>query len=204
MSPSQNRPARFHVFDTIHGQTDDTTAIQTQRNLTVAALDPVTMKVRVAVGNLGQPFPTLAGDFGLAVQDPQGNIHEVNPATDGSVFGGYSTSSATYVDLGFPSVSAHIGASGSAILLASALITTGAAAQGGIAAVEVDGVVPGSGSQVVQAYATSSSVQLSVAASWVQSGMTAGAAHTFKMVYRSTVGGTNATFSQNNLIVWPI
>ena len=131
------------------------------------------------------------------------STRSIRPPT-GPLSAGYSTSSTTFVDLGFPSVSAYIGASGSATLMVSALITTSAAAQGGFVGVEIDGVVPGTGNPSIQSLVSGSGVEVSASSAWVQPHMAPQTAHTFKLVYRAAVGATSVTFTQNNLIVWPI
>ena len=41
MSPGINRHPRHHLADTIHGSVADLSATGTQRNITIAALDPL-------------------------------------------------------------------------------------------------------------------------------------------------------------------
>ena len=190
-----------HLANMLNEHHQRITAIEHQQNFAVRDSNK---NVRVAAGGLGSFFNQLSGDIGFAVADPHGNVAELNPPVDQCVTGGYSTTSETYVDLGFPSLSAYIGASGSAIIMASSLITTTAAGQGGLAALEVDGTVLTGSNGVLQAYAVSSALQLSVASMLVQPSLTPQTSHTFKLVFRSSVSGDTAMFSQNNLIVWPI
>jgi len=144
------------------------------------------------------------GDIGLSTTDPLGNSAEVFPLQANSVWAQEATSSTAWTDLATvgPTVTAWIGASGQALILASASVQTtslniaeiGISIDGGAAVmVGVVGILTGNNSD--RCAGTASAV-------YVQPGLTPGQ-HTFKMQYQNT-SAFSVDFAVRSLVVWPI
>ncbi|MBF6557024.1 MAG: hypothetical protein IVW52_12825 [Acidimicrobiales bacterium] len=142
------------------------------------------------------------GDYGFAVTDPSGITTELNPIQSASILTSEGTSSGTPTNLATvgPTLTAHVGASGSALVLLGANIqaTSGGAAEMWVA---IDGTVQ-----------SNPSAQLSTPASVVSASCMGGAVvtgiapgdHTFQAKYQVGAGPGPATFFDRWLIVQPI
>lgn len=155
--------------------------------------------VRVSAGEL------LNGDFGFAVTDTSGNMHEVNPIYPGESAPTFTTSSTTAVAGNGPLVQAPIGASGSALVIVSSLIgLPGNSATTGVTAGYVDVYMDGavlitndlyfSVNNPLNGYAVMNS------STQIAQKMTPGT-HDFALMYYTS--GSSVNFSANALSIWP-
>lgn len=138
-------------------------------------------------------------DYGLASYSRANDntYTEILPAKSASVPGILSTNSASYVNLGGPSVTATVGATGNVLLTASSRIAI--TADNGWVGISIDGGAP---SDLLVAGIGTGNILEATALTEIITGLSAGN-HTFQMWYRVS-GTATANFSANNLVVTPI
>lgn len=145
------------------------------------------------------------GDYGFATYSPanDGTYQEVRPLEAASAAGGVTTAAGGFAltDLGGPAVTATIGATGKALVLASceALITGGSGADAAYCALMVDG------SFAASIGSTSETVYNAVTDGTVLTGLSPGS-HEFALWYGmlGSSGTPTATFQARSLVVWPL
>ena len=151
-------------------------------------------RLRVAVGQLP------SGDYGLETVDPNGNVQEVIPMLQATVLANESTTSTSWTDLATvgPSVTAWIGASGSALLMASALMSPYTSTAGYIG-IGIDGAAP---SVYIASYDANLYGGFASATGFVKvTGLSPGS-HTFKLMYYTTANNTQ--FANRAIAVFPL
>jgi hypothetical protein len=173
--------------------------METQQNGGV--IDKAGVK-RVTIGQLPN------GDYGILLADAAGATTELLPVYSGQLTGSVATSAGSYADLGFPAVTASIGASGKVKVTASSTITITPSAAGvwpGIVGVSIDGATPtGILSPILSGSLTTTGAGgsvVSASASVVVPGIAPGS-HTFKLLYSS--GVAVVSFSESYLQIEPI
>lgn len=159
--------------------------------------------IRAGFGQLSGPFgASYTGEYGMAVGDPLGNVHEVNPAITRPASSG-STTSTTFVDTGWGTLTAYIGGSGSAIIMLSARLSLTTGNQTAEVSVGVDGVTPSGLSDLDLSNQNVQPIQAGVAANFLMTGLTPQTEHTFNL-YALSSNGSSITWVKLNLIVWPV
>ena len=145
------------------------------------------------------------GDFGIQVVDENGNGTTILPLYSSQLTSNVDTSSATYVDLGFPAITVIVGASGMARVSLSSFLLTGSAGAptGGFVGVGIDGSSPTGVLAALAQVVNPAGAALEIASSGtvVVSGLTPGS-HTFKAEYCAT--GASCAFQNTYLCVEPV
>lgn len=176
-------------------------SLETKQNFAVRDAKNI---VRVRGGLL----PT--GDFGLQVLDINGVGAELLPLYWAQLTGSVSTSGASYADLGFPSTTLIVGASGNLKVTVSSLLDLGltAGAQGGQVGVSVDGGAPSSPlggivSLAQNVSAGSVRIAASLSATVVATGLTPGS-HTVKCLFGGSGVSGACAFSNTFMQAQPL
>jgi hypothetical protein len=191
--PGVTSPHDLYFQNLIDEMQKRITALETQQNFGIRDASGL---IRAQGGLLPN------GDYGFAVTDPAGITTELNPVQSASILTSEGTTSGTPTNLATvgPTVTAHVGASGKALVLLGANIqaTSGGAAEMFVA---IDGTVQSNPS--AQLSTPASVVSVSCMGGAIVTGIAAGD-HTFQAKYEVGAGPGPAVFFGRWLIVQPI
>jgi len=153
-----------------------------------------------ASGNLRVMLGQLAsGDYGLLVEDIDGNTQEILPAVDEYVDAAITVTSTSDVADGGPSVSAVVASSGKVFLEASAYIDTVSSNMTGSVSLWIDG------SKIKEILTLSDTAGIAVANVATKrsiTGLSAGS-HTFELRYKASAS-SGVQFAARSLVVTPV
>lgn len=176
--------------------TDTGLALLNSSGATIISLTSSGLKL---FDNNGNTLVTL-NDTGLIVQQGTQNQHIV-PIYSASYSASLSTSSTGWQNLGFPSISVPIGASGEAQIFMSGFASLTVINSQAYAGLSIDGAAPTAVQLHLQL--SNSIGGASCASAFITSGLSQGT-HTFSIWYQAGTSGDSISFDTNALIVWPL
>ena len=160
--------------------------------------------LRVQSGLLQDPATGLStGDYGFAVGDANGNVHVVNPFYPYGDNSLYSTSSSSYVSVGYPGITVPVGASGSVLIIGAANLITTVPGDTATVGISIDGGAP-SGWFIAAGIAGAAISGVTASAAYVfPSGFFTSGNHTLTYWAKSN-GGHLVEFDNAFLMGWPV
>jgi hypothetical protein len=202
--PEINESERTYFTRAITDLQARMTSVETQQNFTVVDSD---LNIRAILGLLP------GGDYGLAVFDPGGTgaYGEVFPPKRSFYGPVISTTSNVYsIGTGSPSLTFNVGASGDALVIMSANIsTTNTNDTGfvGLSGTGPGGLILGAGNllwagSTASIIASSASLVISLTELWGSS-LPPGE-YTLTMEQKGSTNGHTFDFENNGLVVWPV
>ena len=182
--------------ETLIELTDSGLGLLNSSGSTILELDTIGLTFYDSNGNI----LVQLNDTGLSVQSGSSSqvIQPIYSVADASTF---TTTAATWQNLGFPSVDVPIGASGNALVILSSYAATTVAGTAAYAGLSIDGNAPTS----VNLSLTSGDAYLgaSTSATFITGALTQ-ATHSFSIWYEAGTAGDTVNFHTGALVVWPL